>query len=248
MKTNDQIVKINVLLCDTFPGRLPADIPTYLSMHEILFSQVTDNVRFEVYMAMEGELPRVFHRDELYLIPGCMYSAYDPEPWIEDLQTWVREAVMQGVFLAGICFGHQVIARALGGTVERYSGGWGTGIRESSVVDVSLLEWFTDGKLRLLYNHHDQVVSLPDGAIPLATSDFCRYEALRYGHQIYTFQGHPEYTPYYMDFYLHNLAAGQDPIVVEKALDSLQRHTHQGVQVAGWLIAMFKRWVDSQEA
>ena len=248
MNASMKDIKINVLLCDTFPGRLPADIPSYVSMHEKLFGQVTDHVQFKVFMAMEGELPRTFYRDELYLVPGCMNSAYDPEPWIENLQSWIREAVSRGVFLAGICFGHQVIARALGGTVEHYAGGWGTGIRESDVVDASMRENFTDGKLRLLYNHHDQVISLPEGATLLATSDFCRYEALRYGQQIYTFQGHPEYTPYYIDFYLHNLAAGQDPTVIESALKSLQHYSHQGVDVAKWLIAMFQRWLQALDA
>ena len=243
METIKRSIKINVLLCDTFPGRLPDDIPSYVSMHEILFSDAAGAVEFEVFMAMDGELPRDFHTDEIYMIPGCMFSAYDPLPWIEELQAWTREAVARGVFLVGICFGHQVIARALGGTVERYSGGWGTGIRESTVVDDSMLKYFTEGKLRLLYNHHDQVVTLPDGAIPLATSDFCRYEALRYGHQIVTFQGHPEYTPYYMDYYLHHLADGQSQDIINRALLSLQNLQHQGVEVARWIVMMFEKWL-----
>lgn len=245
MNESNQVIKINVLLCDTFPGRLPADIPTYASMHEKLFGQVADNVQFNVYMAMEGELPRTFHKDELYMVPGCMNSAYEPLPWIEELQSWIRKAVSQGVFLVGICFGHQLIAKALGGTVEAYSGGWGAGIRESDVVDATMREFFIDGKLRLLYNHHDQVVALPDGATLLATSDFCRFEALRYGQQIYTFQGHPEYTPYYMDYYLNHLADGQDPEVTQQALSSL-RMPQQGVEVARWIIAMFERWLQQR--
>lgn len=236
-----ETTKINVLLCDTFPGRLPDDIPTYVSMHERLFREAIGDVELEVFMAMDEDLPQTLHGDEIYMIPGCMYSAYDPLPWITHLQEWTREAVAQGIFLIGICFGHQVIARALGGTVEHYSGGWGTGIRESTVIDPSLLEAFPDGKLHLLYNHHDQVVTLPNNAIPLATSEFCRYEALRYGQQVYTFQGHPEYTHYYMDYYLNNLADGQNPRIIERALESLQTMKHQGVEVARWLVERFNQ-------
>jgi len=247
MKTRDNSIKINVLLCDTFPGRLPADIPTYVSMHEKLLKQVSDDVHFTVFMAMDGELPTVLSKDEIYLIPGCMYSAYDPLPWIEALQQWVRMAVAQQVFLVGICFGHQVIARALGGKVEQSHAGWGAGIRESKIIDPLMLDSFTDGTLRLLYNHHDQVTSIPDNANLLATSDFCEFEALRYGHHVYTFQGHPEYTPYYMDFYLKHLAAGQDPQVIDNALHSLSGYPHQGVDVAQWVIEMFNQYLSSDD-
>lgn len=241
-------VTINILLCDTFPGRLPDDIPSYVSMHERLFENADAEVEFKVFMAMDGELPLEFNHDEIYMIPGCMYSAYDSLPWILGLQEWVRDAVAHGVFLIGICFGHQVIAEALGGTVERYAGGWGTGIRKSSIIDDVMLESFPDAKLRLLYNHHDQVITPPTGAITLATSDFCRYEALRYGHQVFTFQGHPEYTPYYMSYYLNNLASDQDPNVVKRALDTLQTMSHQGTEVARWLIMMFQQWLLDHQA
>lgn len=235
-------MKINVLLCDTFPGRLPDDIPSYMSMHERLFGEVSSDVHFQVYMAMNEEFPSDLRMDEAYLIPGCMYSAYDPLPWIEKLQSWVRDAVSQGVFLIGICFGHQVIARALGGVVERHTGGWGTGIRESSVVDPLLAGCFTGSKLRLLYNHHDQVVKLPECGVTMATSAFCRHEAMRIGDHVFTFQGHPEYTPYYMEYYLTHLADDQDQKIVAQALDSLRTMTHQGVDVARWIVTMFNRW------
>jgi GMP synthase-like glutamine amidotransferase len=236
-------IKINVLLCDTFPGRLPEDIPSYVSMHEKLFSDAVGKVDFEVFMAMEGELPQQLSLDEIYMIPGCMYSAYNPLPWINALQNWAHDAVARGVFLVGICFGHQLIAQAMGGTVEHYSGGWGTGVRESTVIDESMLDYFPDGKLRLLYNHHDQVITPPEGSVTLATSNFCQFEALRYGNHVYTFQGHPEYTPYYIEYYLNNLAADQDPKIVERARRSLQAMKPQGIAVARWVVTMYKRWL-----
>lgn len=247
MKTTTQQLTINVLLCDTFPGRLPEDIPSYVTMFERLFQKIA-HVHYNVFMAMDGELPQKLNHHELYLIPGCMYSAYDPLPWIEHLQEWIRNAVSQGVFLIGVCFGHQVIAQALGGKVEKYAGGWGAGIRESTIVDQSMLDFFPDGKLQLLYNHHDQVVALPAEAKTLATSVFCRYEACRINDQVYTFQGHPEYTPYYMRYYLDNLAADQDPLVVQQACSSLEKMTPQGVEVAEWVINRFSKWLHTRLA
>ena len=246
MIATEEPIIINVLLCDTFPGRLPEDIPSYVSMHETLFQQAASKVKFKVFMAMEGDLPTDLHEDEIYMVPGCMYSAYDPIPWIEKLHEWIRNAVANKLFLVGICFGHQIISRALGGTVEKFAGGWGTGVRESQVIDDSMLRTFTDGKLRLLYNHHDQVITPPEGAITLATSDFCRYEALRIGNHVYTFQGHPEYTPYYMSYYLNNLAADQDPAIKERAMNSLEAMVPQGIEVALWIIAKYMEWLHSK--
>lgn len=242
MNIADESIRINVLLCDTFPGRLPHEIPSYVSMHEKLFNQVSHNIQFKVFMAMDGELPTALHNDEIYLIPGCMYSAYDLFPWISKLEKWIRHAVASNLFLVGICFGHQVISQALGGVVEKYPGGWGAGVRESCVIDDTLLSTFPDGKLHLLYNHHDQVITPPNGAITMATSDFCRYEALRIDSHVYTFQGHPEYKPYYMSYYLNNLAEDQDPAIRERALHSLEVMLPQGTEIARWIIARFIDW------
>ena len=247
MKEINVPIKINVLLCDTFLGRLPDDIPSYVSMHEVLFRQVVPDVQFHVYMSMNGELPLTINNDEIYLIPGCICSAYDPLPWIDGLQNWICKAMAEHAFLVGICFGHQLISQALGGEVNKYSGGWGTGIRETQVLDPSLLQYFPDGHLHLLYNHHDQVITPPDGAITLATSDFCKYEAFRIGDNVFTFQGHPEYTSYYMGYYLHNLAADQDPEITERALHSLETMQPQGPKVARWIIAMFRDYLKHKQ-
>lgn len=238
-------ITINVLLCDTFPGRLPADVPSYVSMHERLLHSVCPGAQFRVFMAMEGQLPSLLNRDEIYLIPGCINSAYDPLPWIADLQRWIRQAVVKGVFLVGVCFGHQLIAQALGGKVEHYAGGWGTGVRQSDVLDADLRQFFPNGKIHLLYNHHDQVISAPREAVTLATSSFCRYEALRVDNHVFTFQGHPEYTPSYMRFYFDHLAAEQDAAVVERGRQSLIQMQPQGDVVARYLLHAFKQYRDA---
>ena len=241
--TNKNLITIHVLLCDTFPGRLPADVPSYVWMHERLVKSVYPDVQFKVYMTMEGEMPSTFETDDIYLIPGCICSAYDPLPWIEGLQQWIRKAVAQQVFLVGVCFGHQVIAQAMGGKVEHYSGGWGTGVRQSDVLDEGMLPFFPDGKMRLLYNHHDQVTVKPDVMQVLASSTFCRYEALRLSNYAFTFQGHPEYTPSYMRFYFDNLASEQDAAVVERGRRSLEEMEPQGAAVTRYVLDAYRQYL-----
>lgn len=227
---------INILLCDTFPGLLPDNIPSYESMFEKLFHSVNQNITFNIYQTWDGELPEHPAANELYLITGSNNAAYDDLPWILSLQEWIRKAAGQQIPLVGICFGHQVIAQALGGQVERFPGGWGVGIREMEVLDADLLPFFPDKKMCLIVNHHDQVTRLPEGAIPLATSDFCRYEGFRIGRRILTFQGHPEFTVDYERHLILNHAENEDDAVKRHALMSLETFKHQGKTVAEFLL------------
>jgi GMP synthase-like glutamine amidotransferase len=84
----------------------------------------------------------------------------------------------------GICFGHQIVAQAMGGRVEKFPGGWAVGPTDYD---------FAGQPLRLNAWHQDQVTSRPPGATLCATSPFCENAALLYGDHIFTLQAHPEF-------------------------------------------------------
>lgn len=232
-------MKINILLCDTFPGLLPEYIPSYESMFMKLFDENVGGLDYHVYRTLDGELPEELNHDDVYLITGCNLSAYDDIKWIKDLQRWIVRANDEKVKMVGICFGHQIIAEALGGKVCKAKVGWGTGIRESVITNDEALQYFPKGRMRLMYNHHDQVVELPVGAVAFATSEFCPNEGFMIGNHVITFQGHPEYVPQYAVHLIMNFADDEPLDVRVNALKSLGAYEHDGGTVARWIAERF---------
>lgn len=234
-------MKINILLCDTFPGLLPDYIPSYVSMFTRLFDAAEGGIKYRVFRAMDGQLPDVEATEGLCLITGCNQSVYDDTPWIKGLLQWIKEAHSAKLKLAGICFGHQAVAQALGGEVRRAPQGWGFGIRESRIVDEEAARYFTDGTMRLLYNHHDQVFRLPEEATLVAESAFCAVDSFRIENRILTFQGHPEYVPEYELHLLDNFADDEPQSIRLQARRSIREMTHQGHIAARWILDLARQ-------
>jgi GMP synthase-like glutamine amidotransferase len=158
------------------------------------------NQVWEVYDAEHGKLP---DRPDLYagfVITGSPSSAYDDVPWIRALQELARASHRNGQALLGICFGHQVIAQALGGTVKPNPRGWDIGVRQVSWIIESTrilptvhLPSTVPKPLRIFELHRDAVTRLPPMAQHLAGSEHTKYEAFCVGARTLGLQGHPEF-------------------------------------------------------
>lgn len=129
-----------------------------------------------------------------YVVTGSRLDAVSQEPWIRALGAFLRRAHDANVPTAGICFGHQLIAEALGGRVERAAQGWGVGVHAAELTPAAAGVVGVPQRFRLLHSHQDQVVALPPGGELLATSDHAPISALRVG-SLLGFQGHPEFSP-----------------------------------------------------
>ncbi|MDR0688254.1 MAG: hypothetical protein LBF55_06175 [Prevotellaceae bacterium] len=233
-------MKISILLCDTFPGLLPPDIPSYAGMFQQLFSSVDSDVQCEVFDVRQGVYPATLRNGELYLVTGSNASAYDATPWVAQLRAFIRLLHAGRMKIAGVCFGHQVAAQALGGSVARAAQGWGAGVRPSQVVDGKAAAYFPSGQMRLLYNHHDQVVALPPDAVRFAASEFCPNEGFYIGNHVLTFQGHPEHTHEYNRYLLLHHAQDEPTPARESALQSLASATDH-LAAARWMLDMAKK-------
>ncbi len=197
-------------------GRTPDELREKYGDYDAMFRRLLGGQGFEfvTYPVLDGTLPADVHAADGWLITGSKFGVYEDHSWIPPLEDFIRAAYASAVPIVGICFGHQILAQALGGTVEKYSGGWSVGLKDYT------LEGFPAGA-QLLAWHQDQVVEPPADATVAGSSPFCRYAALAYGDKAYSIQPHPEFNS---DFVSDLVAARRAVLpddIAHKALNSL---------------------------
>ena len=171
---------------------------------------------FETWDVEHGDFPDGPEAADGWLITGSRHGAYEDHAFIPPLEDLIRAIHASGRRLVGICFGHQIIAQALGGKVEKFAGGWSVGRK---VYDFKGL-----GEVHLNAWHQDQVTVLPDGADVLASNHFCANAALVYGDSALTVQPHPELSPEIIADYL--AARGDDPAYPQDVIAGARATNH----------------------
>jgi GMP synthase-like glutamine amidotransferase len=204
-------------------------------MFATLLGRADPGLEFVAYDVEQGEYPADIDEVDAYLITGSKSSVYDDKAWIPPLMDFVRELAARRKKLVGICFGHQLVAQALGGKTEKSAKGWGVGLHRHSFGHFP--DWHDREQLDfdILVTHQDQVVKTADGSVVLAGSDFCENAVCQIGDHILTFQGHPEFVPEYsreiMEF-RRNIIGEQ---VYSTGIASLEGD-HEGDRVARWVL------------
>ena len=131
-----------------------------------------------------------------WVITGSANSAYDDLPWIHRTEELLRTLIADEAPMVAVCFGHQLLAQALGGRVAKSPDGWGAGLHEYQFVGEPPT-WMVpppDGPVRIIASHQDQVVELPEGAEVIARTDHCPIAAYTLGSSVFAIQPHPEFT------------------------------------------------------
>ena len=202
---------IGILQCGHFPEDLQGESGDYDAMFERLLAG--ENFDYATYNVVDGDFPVGPEACDGWLITGSRHGAYEDHDWIPPLEDLIRAIRDAGRPLVGVCFGHQIIAQALGGKVVKFDGGWSVGAQTYQ---------FEDGPVTLNAWHQDQVVALPDGAQVLASSEFCANAAVAYGDRIYTVQAHPEFTATEVDGLIRKRGPGVVPdALLANAADNL---------------------------
>src|SRR6056297_118970 len=192
------------------------------------------------YDVTERELPDSVAFDGC-LVTGSRASVYWDEPWIADLEAWVDEAIGEGVPFLGVCFGHQLLAHALGGTVEAmddYEIGYRTVEHDGSN---PLLDG-VDREFTVFTTHSDHVAELPPGATQFAQND---YGVHGFRHEdVFAVQFHPEYDPATAVY----VASGKDlpDERIERVLDGITDENYRAACEAKQLFDNFTDYVRGQ--
>lgn len=188
-------MKLGILAAGITPDELLDSYGAYTDMLIELLDNAYTGFEYQIFAVRDNQFPSDIELCDGWIITGSKANVYENLPWMQRLQALIREIYAADKPLVGICFGHQIIATAFGGCVEKFSGGWGIGLHSYQltnqadfVADVSEIKSFA-----LAAMHQDQVVTKPDNAQVFAHSDFCQHAGLIYDKRILTLQAHPEF-------------------------------------------------------
>lgn len=228
-------MKIGILQCDDVLPELINVSGNYPEMFIKLFRKIEIDCEFVVWRCHEGDIPEDINAADKWLITGSKHSVYDGLPWIEKLASFIRKLHANQRKILGVCFGHQLLAHSLGGKVTKHSGGWGIGASTYKVLNQK--PWMIPFKnnIKNIVSHQDQVVSLPENAEILASSNFCPIYMVQYENIALGIQGHPEFSKGYAAG-LYNKRRGIIPDSdIDNAIKTLDLNVDD-MTVAKWLL------------
>ncbi|KTD61140.1 glutamine amidotransferase-related protein [Legionella spiritensis] len=215
-------MKLGLLLCDQVKEPLASIHGQYPAMFARLLLQADPTLIFPVYNAEREELPKHIDAADAYLITGSRHGVLDGYRWITKLEEFLLQLHHAEKKVVGICFGHQLLAKVLGGQVDKAPQGWGIGVSQNQITRQQ--PWMTPGKnsLHLPVSHQDQVITPPLEAEILAGSAFCPFYMMQIGHHLMTVQGHPEFSTSYTRALIETRRDILGPKLAEESVKSLQ--------------------------
>ena len=187
-----------------------------------LLQTVRPEWQLNVLPVMKGVFPSSVIEFDAYIITGSPASVNDDRlPWVGPLLDFIRAVHAARQPLIGLCFGHQAVARALGGQVARNAVGWGLGTATTHWQTARPWMQPAQSTTTLMAAHNEQVTRMPEGAECLGGSDFCPIGSMQIGQHIWTTQYHPEMPLVFMQALLGYLADKLDADTMARAHASL---------------------------
>lgn len=214
-------MKLTIIEAGRVPAPLDARFESYPDMFRAMFDASGLPFTYEVISACDGaELPDPAGLEGI-VITGSPAGVYEDHAWLEPLRAFIRKAHAARTPMLGICFGHQIMAEALGGEVRKSEKGWGMGRHRYRVVERPCFMADAPETLAIACSHQDQVIVPPPGAEVVLASEFAPHAGLFYDTgQALSFQPHPEFRDEFA-LELAQLRRGRAPdAVVDRAVAS----------------------------
>ncbi|MBX2854940.1 MAG: type 1 glutamine amidotransferase [Rhodobacteraceae bacterium] len=239
-------MKLGVLETGKVASQLSEKFGAYPQMFERLLREAAArsgfDLSFEVHSLLDGApLPEIGACDA-WLVTGSRHGVYDNLPWIAPLRGFLRRAHDADAPLIGVCFGHQILAEALGGRAEKSERGWGLGVHNYEIVsDHAWMGVTPFERMDLHAVHQDQVTIPPPGARTLAQSEFCPFAALAYGPEAaptaISIQAHPEFQADFVDALITLRTGDGFPVDAARAGQTSLGAPVANAAMADWMIA-----------
>jgi GMP synthase-like glutamine amidotransferase len=205
---------IAILMTNTDDSAFAQSWPKDGEKFSALIGRLRPDWQFSVFSVKDGHFPADLAAFDGFIITGSPASVHDDQPWVQQLMAQIRDIAARQTPMFGACFGHQVIAMALGGTVGPNPGGWVLGQTQTMM---------NGAPIRLYAAHREQVLALPPGAQVLGGNEDCPIGSFAVGEAILTTQYHPEMTPEFIGALVDELQGTLPEAVISKARESLDK-------------------------
>lgn len=238
-------MKIGILETGPVASDLKQAYGTYPEMFTRMLQSADPGIETDFFAVFNDELPPRSDDADGWIITGSKYGVYEDHSWIKPLEQHIQNCAENRIPMAGFCFGHQILAQALGGKVVKSDKGWGLGVHKYKVV--SKQKWMTPAldEFSVVAIHQDQIVEQPPNTTVVASSDFCKFAGLSYGNAdnpyAISVQPHPEFGKEFVRDLIEIRRGNVFPEgISEEAVSSLD-HPINNLEWAEWVVSFFKK-------
>jgi len=236
-------MKIAILQCDDVLDKFQPEFGNYPEMIRDMMLERDEGLAFDIFDVRKGRYPNTVNEYTCYMITGSKSSVYDGDAWIQTLIDFVYQLHTNKQKIFGICFGHQIIGKALDAKVEKSSKGWGVGVATNSIVNQPTWMEAEGDEFNLLVSHQDQVIDPPTSVSILARTDFCPNFMVLWSETTLSVQGHPEWVHGYSRALINNRRGVIPEDVIGRGIDSLSKPIHNSL-FASWVLSFLNQNID----
>ena len=210
------MMKIGILLVGRASEDLVDEYGTYAEMLIALINTEEQVFEFKTFNILDDEFPKDHLECDGWIVTGSPHGVYEEHSWIPTVSQMINNIYEANLPIFGVCFGHQLIAQALGGHVEKSEKGWGLGLHTYQVNNKPDYMSNLSEEVTLNICHQDQVLRPPQGATIYAKSEFCENAGFYIKDKVLTMQAHPEFL---VDFTKALLTARRDVTIPKEFVD-----------------------------